>query len=192
MTNKTSRIVRPSVAMRNLCHGGVNKWLYRHRRAILKLVKKDGRVRNWTPFMEQMAEDEVTRPSGKPLTTRAVSDAWASVLAALEREGQANVVGSQPAPTRRRGPSVEPPSRPGVNYRYDRPASPTTDDPSTGRERYHETSRQPEPPPQTAARAVEWDPERRETVDEQLARIDEEMRKADGFQPKPRNRGRII
>lgn len=213
MASRTSRIVRPSTAMRDPGHGEVNKWLYRHRRAILNIIKKDGRVRNWTHFMGKMAEDGVTRPSGKPLTARAVSDAWGEVAAALERERKAQPLDLSKTPPRSYRPNAEPPSRPPPAYDAIRYPSPLTAEPPGWRERNvlpRGASTQPSaeqavthrPPASGPAGANEPvsagtlpagnQPRGRRSAAEKLAEVDRQLRAADGFQLTPRNRGRII
>lgn len=194
MASKKPRVTRSSTAMRELTHGGLNNWLHRHRRAILGVVKKDGLVRTWAPFIKMMEAEGVTRPSGKPLTPAAVATAWFAVVTALEREEKAKAAAPARKVARRRGPNVEPPSRPPpLDSPFPFPSALTAEPPGW-RELHTRQEMQPTPPPAepTVQPQASKPPGASLTGAEKLERIERQFREIDGPQPQPIIKGRVI
>ena len=194
MASKKPRVFKSSTAMRELTHGGVNNWLHRHRRAILGVVKKDGFVRTWAPFITMMEAEGVTRPSGKPLTPAAVATACFAVVTALDREEKATAGAQAKKIVRRRGPNVEPPSRPPPPDTGIRFPSALTVEPPGFRERYPETYGSPVQPVADPVGQIQDQrpPDAPLSGAEKLARIERQLRELDGPQPQPIIKGRVV
>lgn len=194
MASNKPRVTRSSTAMRELTHGGLNNWLHRHRRAILGVVKKDGLVRSWGPFIKMMEAEGVTRPSGKPLTPAAVATAWFAVVTALERDEKAKASAPAKKVVRRRGPNLGPPSRPpppdaGIRF----PSALTVETPGW-RERHPETYRPAVQPVADHAGQTrdQRSPDTPLSGAEKLARIERQFREIDGPQPQTTIKGKVV
>ena len=178
-------------------YGEVHLWLMQHRREVADLC---GSVSSpWASIARQMQRKGVLNEAGGAPSPDTVRQTWKRVAARYEKKMAPSAAARVSKPPRSSRPNVEPPSRPGDNRAAHSRDAINADAQINWRERYtrQETTapRDPAPTPQpsvNAGRPGEDQPYIPQTPAEQFAEIERQLRKADGFQPKSRNRGRII